>query len=278
MTTSKLPSLIGIRSILKGWFNKLITSSGWPLVLAVLGQMAHLVASITLNSTRSGSISLGSFLPSALLWLVIIVVVVGVGVTVVVVVTVGRMIHQDKAISNGVLVGPVFLLGLVVHAIVTACASRAALTLLATKDFPYLLDEELDIVDDVFCFLDVNVLLDNHDDLFRVTSIFCLPMYSNTVERKFRLDDSRFPLICSSWTFQIVLTESFLYLKVLSERVGEAIGTTPNEFEELEYVFPGEVGTYSGEAEIKSGKLEEKASSIPEIRWLGENIVLLTTQ
>ncbi|GJW23407.1 hypothetical protein Tco_0034029 [Tanacetum coccineum] len=30
-----------------------ITSSGWPFVFAVLGQMAHLVTSITLNSTRS---------------------------------------------------------------------------------------------------------------------------------------------------------------------------------------------------------------------------------
>ncbi|GKD20500.1 hypothetical protein Tco_1222203 [Tanacetum coccineum] len=108
MTTSKLPSLIGIRSILKGWFNK-ITSSGWPFVSAVLGQMAYLVANITLNSARScvmqsvfltqgtvsstpiifswgGSISPEGFLSSVLLWLVIIVAVVGVGVTVVVVV------------------------------------------------------------------------------------------------------------------------------------------------------------------------------------------------
>ncbi|GKB40076.1 hypothetical protein Tco_0885018, partial [Tanacetum coccineum] len=87
MTTSKLPSLIGIRSILK-----------------VLGQMAHLVASITLDSARSyvmqsafltqgtissilivfswgGSISPKGFMSSVLLWLVIIIVVVGVGVT-----------------------------------------------------------------------------------------------------------------------------------------------------------------------------------------------------
>ncbi|GJX13520.1 hypothetical protein Tco_0205278 [Tanacetum coccineum] len=56
-----------------------------PLVSAVLGQMAHLVASITLNSTRSGNIGFDSLLPSVLLWLVIIIVVVGVGVTVVVV-------------------------------------------------------------------------------------------------------------------------------------------------------------------------------------------------
>ncbi|GJU29065.1 hypothetical protein Tco_1172654 [Tanacetum coccineum] len=89
MTTSKLPSLIGIRSILKGWFNKvsivmggifsleardmdtkllsapesnntlarcsslgIITSSGWPFVSAFLSQMAHIVSNITLNSAR----------------------------------------------------------------------------------------------------------------------------------------------------------------------------------------------------------------------------------
>ncbi|GJV73717.1 hypothetical protein Tco_1493712 [Tanacetum coccineum] len=108
MTMSKLPSLIGIRSILKGWFNK-ITSSGWPFISIVLAQMAHLVTSITLNSGRScvmqsafltqrtvssipivfswsDSIRPEGFLSSVLLWLVIIVVVVGVGVTIVVVV------------------------------------------------------------------------------------------------------------------------------------------------------------------------------------------------
>ncbi|GJU46122.1 hypothetical protein Tco_1203388 [Tanacetum coccineum] len=61
---------------------QLITSSGWPFVSTVLGQMAHLVASIILNST---SISFNNFLPSVL-WLVAVVVVVGVAVTVVVVV------------------------------------------------------------------------------------------------------------------------------------------------------------------------------------------------
>ncbi|GKG07047.1 hypothetical protein Tco_0330016, partial [Tanacetum coccineum] len=84
-----------------------ITSSGWPFIFAVLGQMAHLVASITLDSARScviqsafltqGTVSNISivfswsdskrpegFLSSVLLWLVIIVEVVGVGVTVVV--------------------------------------------------------------------------------------------------------------------------------------------------------------------------------------------------
>ncbi|GKD01292.1 hypothetical protein Tco_1171566, partial [Tanacetum coccineum] len=84
-----------------------ITSSSWPFVSAVLSQMAHLVANITLNSARScviqgafltqgmvsnkptilswsGSISPEGFLSSVLLWLVIIVVVVGVTVVVVV--------------------------------------------------------------------------------------------------------------------------------------------------------------------------------------------------
>ncbi|GJR82589.1 hypothetical protein Tco_0153374 [Tanacetum coccineum] len=87
----------------------LIASSGWPFVFAVLGQMAHLVASITLNSARScvmqgafltqgtvsnipiifswsGSISPEGFLSSVLLWLVIIITVVGVGVMVIVVI------------------------------------------------------------------------------------------------------------------------------------------------------------------------------------------------
>ncbi|GJS06901.1 hypothetical protein Tco_0363697 [Tanacetum coccineum] len=87
----------------------IITSSGWPFVSVVLGQMAHLVTSITLNSARScvmqsafltqGTVSNipivfswndiirpEGFLSSVLLWLVIIVAVVGVGVTVVVVV------------------------------------------------------------------------------------------------------------------------------------------------------------------------------------------------
>ncbi|GJZ36729.1 hypothetical protein Tco_0582920 [Tanacetum coccineum] len=112
MTTSKLPSLIGIRSISKGCFNKVkITSSGWPFVYAVLGQMAHLVASITLDYARSymiqsafltqgtvssipivfswgGSISPEDFMSYVLLWLVIILAVVGVGVGVTVVVVI----------------------------------------------------------------------------------------------------------------------------------------------------------------------------------------------
>ncbi|GKE46383.1 hypothetical protein Tco_1477641, partial [Tanacetum coccineum] len=83
--------------------------SSLGIIVGVLGQMAHLVASITLNSARSyvmqsafltqgtvssipivfswgGSISLEGFMSFVLLWLVITVAVVGVGVIVVVVV------------------------------------------------------------------------------------------------------------------------------------------------------------------------------------------------
>ncbi|GKB97507.1 hypothetical protein Tco_0983644 [Tanacetum coccineum] len=89
--------------------NVKITSSGWPFVSTVLGQMAHLVASITLDNARSyvmqsafltqGTVSSipiifswsdnirpEGFMSSVLLWLLIIVAVVGVSVTVVVVV------------------------------------------------------------------------------------------------------------------------------------------------------------------------------------------------
>ncbi|GKE91944.1 hypothetical protein Tco_1573039 [Tanacetum coccineum] len=136
MTTSKLLSLISIRSISKGGIFSLeardmdtkllsapesnntlarcsslgiITSSGWPFVSVVLGQVVHLVTSITLNSARScmmqsafltqgtvsnipivfswsDSIRPKGFLSFVLLWLVIIVAIVGVGVMVVVVV------------------------------------------------------------------------------------------------------------------------------------------------------------------------------------------------
>ncbi|GJX10008.1 hypothetical protein Tco_0199867 [Tanacetum coccineum] len=126
MTTSKLPSLIGMRSILKGWFNKIrvqlwitVASSGWPFVFAVPGQMTHLVASLTLDSVRScvmqgaflthkkassiptvfswdGSISPEGFLPSILLLLVIIVAVVIVVTVILVVVVVGEGYVMDS--------------------------------------------------------------------------------------------------------------------------------------------------------------------------------------
>ncbi|GJW04166.1 hypothetical protein Tco_1563022 [Tanacetum coccineum] len=70
-----------------------ITSSGWPFVSAVLGQMAHLVTSITLNSPRS------CFMSSVLLWLVIIVAVVGVDVTVVVVIESSSVVKLSFVIT-----------------------------------------------------------------------------------------------------------------------------------------------------------------------------------
>ncbi|GJR38570.1 hypothetical protein Tco_1214254 [Tanacetum coccineum] len=61
--------------------NTWITFGGWPFFSAVLGQMAHLVANITINSARWWqNISPEGFLPSVLLWLVIIIAVVDVGV------------------------------------------------------------------------------------------------------------------------------------------------------------------------------------------------------
>ncbi|GJS02571.1 hypothetical protein Tco_0319079 [Tanacetum coccineum] len=97
MMTSKLPSLIGVRLILKGWFYKI---SGATLD-NVPGRMTYLVASLTPDSARSyvmqgvsfaqrmistipfvGSISPEGFLPPILLLVVIIatiVVVVAVG-------------------------------------------------------------------------------------------------------------------------------------------------------------------------------------------------------
>ncbi|GJV68952.1 reverse transcriptase domain-containing protein [Tanacetum coccineum] len=98
----------------------LITSSDWPFVSIALGQMAHLVASITLNSARSyvmqsafltqrtissipivfswsDSIRPEGFLSPILLWLVIIVAVVGVGVTVVVVIIVAVVVVVESS-------------------------------------------------------------------------------------------------------------------------------------------------------------------------------------
>ncbi|GJX74322.1 hypothetical protein Tco_0312917 [Tanacetum coccineum] len=106
------------------WFrrNIPITSSGWPFVSEVLSQMAHLVASIALNSARSyvmqsafltqgtisnipivfswsDSIRLEGLLSSVLLWLVIIVAVVGVDVTVVVVIESSSVVKLSFVIT-----------------------------------------------------------------------------------------------------------------------------------------------------------------------------------
>ncbi|GKE84009.1 hypothetical protein Tco_1557751, partial [Tanacetum coccineum] len=90
-----------------------VASSGWPFVSTVPGQMTHLVASLTLDSTRSyvmqgafltqgkassiptilcwgDSISPDGFLPSILLLLVIIVAVAIVVTVILVVVVVGE--------------------------------------------------------------------------------------------------------------------------------------------------------------------------------------------
>ncbi|GJR36677.1 hypothetical protein Tco_1212361 [Tanacetum coccineum] len=110
MDTKLLSAPESNNTLARYWFrrNIPITSSGWPFVSAVLSQMAHLVANITLNSARScvmqsafltqgtvssisiifswgGSISPEGFLSFVLLWLVIIVVVVGVTVVVIIV-------------------------------------------------------------------------------------------------------------------------------------------------------------------------------------------------
>ncbi|GJY24479.1 hypothetical protein Tco_0398137 [Tanacetum coccineum] len=126
MTTSKLPSLIGIRSILKGMtkyrYLLLIASSSRSFVSAVSGQMTHPVANITLDSARScvmqsafltqgmisnipivfswgGSICPEGFLSFVLLWLLIIVAIVDVGVTVVVVVKSSSVVKLSFVIT-----------------------------------------------------------------------------------------------------------------------------------------------------------------------------------
>ncbi|GKA52403.1 hypothetical protein Tco_0745718 [Tanacetum coccineum] len=87
MTTSKLPSLIGIRSILKGWFNK----------SAFLTQGT--VSSISIIFSWGGSISPEGFLSFVLLWLVIIVAVVGVTVVVVIIVAVVVVVESSSVIK-----------------------------------------------------------------------------------------------------------------------------------------------------------------------------------
>ncbi|GJV95041.1 hypothetical protein Tco_1546618 [Tanacetum coccineum] len=100
----------------------IITSSGWPFVSAVLSQMAHLVANITLNSARScvmqsafltqgtvsrisiifswvGSISHEGFLSSVLLWLVIIVAVVGVTIVVIIIIAAVVVVESSYVVK-----------------------------------------------------------------------------------------------------------------------------------------------------------------------------------
>ncbi|GKE97333.1 hypothetical protein Tco_0020684, partial [Tanacetum coccineum] len=70
-----------VKTIKFNW-HEIDFESGWLLVLAVLGQMAHLVTKITFASTRSGVLEITSLAQREL---IIIVMIVGVGVTVVVV-------------------------------------------------------------------------------------------------------------------------------------------------------------------------------------------------
>ncbi|GJS61176.1 hypothetical protein Tco_0655960 [Tanacetum coccineum] len=108
MTTSKLPSLIGIRSILKGWFNKAwqVTVTGnrllpvaGPLFLQFLSAFLTqgTISSIPIIFSWGGSISPEGFLPSVLLWLVIIIAAGGVGVTVVVVIIIAVVIVVESS-------------------------------------------------------------------------------------------------------------------------------------------------------------------------------------
>ncbi|GJS66318.1 NADH-plastoquinone oxidoreductase subunit 7 [Tanacetum coccineum] len=122
-----------------------VVSSGWSFVSVILGQMTYPVASPTLDTAWSyvmqgapftqgtipsipidGNISPEGFLPSILLLVVIIVtVVVVIVILIVVVVDDVSLILKLSFVIIGVLVGPVFLLGLLALAIVAACAFRA---------------------------------------------------------------------------------------------------------------------------------------------------------
>ncbi|GJX29704.1 hypothetical protein Tco_0237783 [Tanacetum coccineum] len=145
MTTSKLPSLIGMRILsmeARDMDTKLLSApeSNVP------GLVAHIVTSLTLDSARScvmqgtsftqgkfssiptvfswgGSISPDGFLPSILLLVVIIVVVVVVVAVIVVVVVVGEGVSPSR----------VFLLVLSAFAMVAAYASKAVATLSVTS-------------------------------------------------------------------------------------------------------------------------------------------------
>ncbi|GKB73506.1 hypothetical protein Tco_0934918 [Tanacetum coccineum] len=100
MTTSKLPSLIDIRSVLIGWFNKAwqVTVTGSRLLPVSAFLTQGTVSSISIIFSWGGSISPEGFLSSVLLWLVIIVAVVGVGVTVVVVIIIAVVVVESSSV------------------------------------------------------------------------------------------------------------------------------------------------------------------------------------
>ncbi|GJU08900.1 hypothetical protein Tco_1125330 [Tanacetum coccineum] len=123
-----LQALSNLYYFLRGFmeFSGPITSSGWPFVSTVLGQMAHLVASITLNSA---SIRPEGFLSSVLLWLVIIVAVVGVGVTVVVAVESSSIVKLSlTCLLKEILLSPGVPIVLSAFAIVAHWCFRSAVT------------------------------------------------------------------------------------------------------------------------------------------------------
>ncbi|GJY94434.1 hypothetical protein Tco_0510795 [Tanacetum coccineum] len=148
--------------------------------------------------------------------------VVGVGVTVVVVV-------------ERVPVGLVFLLGLLVFSIVTACASRAEISNSKASH-------------EKFCGYFHLLLLMFRNSVARVLGVLLLDC-----RKKGHLDGFKISSICFLVEFLDLSYESFLLSQSLEvgqkdhhERAKELvklIGPTPNEFEELEYVFPGEAGT-----------------------------------
>ncbi|GJZ25428.1 hypothetical protein Tco_0569681 [Tanacetum coccineum] len=99
MMTSKLPSLIGIRSILKRCFNKVwqVTVTGSRL-LPLAGPL-FLQFSVRWPTFRGGSISPEGFLSPVVLWLVIIVAVVGVTVVVVIIVVVVVVVESSYVVK-----------------------------------------------------------------------------------------------------------------------------------------------------------------------------------
>ncbi|GJR92965.1 hypothetical protein Tco_0265139 [Tanacetum coccineum] len=135
MTTSKLPSLIDIRSILKGWFSKVSIVMGGIFSIEARDMDTKLLSAPESNSTLArcnGQINITvadyfqwngplflavldqmatyillfsvgvvaspeGFLSSVLLWLVIIVAVVGVGVTIVVVIIVAVVVVVESS-------------------------------------------------------------------------------------------------------------------------------------------------------------------------------------
>ncbi|GKD82570.1 hypothetical protein Tco_1349409 [Tanacetum coccineum] len=105
MTTSKLLSLIGIRSILKAWQVTVTSSRSLPVAGPLFMQFLSAfltqgtVSNIPTVLSWSGSISPEGFLSFVLLWLVIIVAVVGVTIVVVIIVTVVVVVESSSVVQ-----------------------------------------------------------------------------------------------------------------------------------------------------------------------------------